>query len=80
MQFPHRWKILYGIETIVKKLSETAPPLGLLRGFATIRSGVHRNTLDLKHNGVMSVVYLGRLYALRGRLAAVNTRAGLSVA
>ena len=32
-----------------------APPLGLLRGFATIRSGEHRNTIDMKHSGVVPV-------------------------
>ncbi|MDK3072978.1 DUF294 nucleotidyltransferase-like domain-containing protein [Sedimentitalea sp. JM2-8] len=53
------------------------PPLGLLRGFATIRSGEHRNTLDLKLNGVVPVVDLGRIYALQGRLNEVNTRARL---
>ncbi|WP_323771863.1 DUF294 nucleotidyltransferase-like domain-containing protein [Antarctobacter sp.] len=53
------------------------PPLGLLRGFATIRSGEHKNQLDLKHNGVVPVVDLGRVYALQGSLAAVNTRARL---
>ncbi|MBA85770.1 MAG: histidine kinase [Rhodobacteraceae bacterium] len=57
-----------------------APPLGLLRGFATIRSGEHKNTLDLKHNGVVPVVDLGRVYALQGRLTAVNTRARLEEA
>ena len=56
------------------------PPLGLLRGFATIRSGEHRNTLDLKHNGVVPVTDLGRVYALQGRIAAVNTRARLEAA
>ena len=56
------------------------PPLGLLRGFATIRSGEHKNHLDLKHNGVVPVVDLGRVYALRGRLAEVNTRARLEAA
>lgn len=56
------------------------PPLGLLRGIATIRSGEHRNQLDLKHNGVVPVVDLGRLYALQGQLHAVNTRARLEQA
>lgn len=51
------------------------PPLGLLRGLATIRSGDHRNQLDLKHNGVVPVVDLGRIYTLQGRLPPVNTRA-----
>ena len=52
-----------------------ATPLGLLRGFATIRSGEHRNTIDTKLNGVVPVVDLGRMYALQGRLVVVNTRA-----
>jgi CBS domain-containing protein len=56
------------------------PPLGLLRGFATIRSGEHKNTLDLKHNGVVPVVDLARVYALQGQLAEVNTRARLEAA
>ena len=57
-----------------------APPLGLLRGFATIRSGEHKDRLDLKMNGVVPVVDLGRVYALQGRIAAVNTRARLRAA
>ncbi len=56
------------------------PPLGLLRGLATIRSGEHRNRLDLKHNGVVPVVDLGRIYTLQGRLTPVNTRARLEAA
>ncbi|MCR9088535.1 MAG: DUF294 nucleotidyltransferase-like domain-containing protein [Rhodobacteraceae bacterium] len=57
-----------------------APPLGMLRGFATIRSGEYKNQLDLKHSGVVPVVDLGRVYALQGRLSAVNTRARLEEA
>lgn len=56
------------------------PPLGLIRGFATIRSGEHRNHIDLKHSGVVPVADLGRVYALQGRLTAVNTRARLGAA
>ena len=56
------------------------PPLGLLRGLATIRSGEHRHQLDLKHNGVVPVVDLGRIYTLQGRLPPVNTRARLEAA
>jgi len=50
------------------------PPLGLLRGFATIRSGEHKNHIDMKHNGVVPVADLARVYALRGKLTSVNTR------
>ncbi|MBP0484107.1 DUF294 nucleotidyltransferase-like domain-containing protein [Sagittula salina] len=56
------------------------PPLGLLRGLATIRSGEHRNHIDLKHSGIVPVVDLARLYALQGRLGPVNTRARLEAA
>ncbi len=56
------------------------PPLGLLRGFATIRSGEHKNHIDLKMNGVVPVVDLGRIYALIGASTAVNTRARLEAA
>ncbi len=56
------------------------PPLGLLRGFTTIRSGEHKNQLDLKHNGVVPVVDLGRIYALQGMIEPVNTRARLEAA
>ncbi|MDZ7713126.1 MAG: DUF294 nucleotidyltransferase-like domain-containing protein [Rhodovibrio sp.] len=56
------------------------PPLSLLRGFATIRSGEHKKQLDLKHSGVVPVVDLARIYALQGRLKPVNTRARLEAA
>ncbi|MCK8464991.1 DUF294 nucleotidyltransferase-like domain-containing protein [Aliiroseovarius sp. S1339] len=56
------------------------PPLGLLRGFATIRSGEHKNHLDMKHNGVVPIVDLGRVYALQGQLIEANTRARLEAA
>ena len=51
------------------------PPLGLLRSFATIRSGEYKNHIDLKHNGVVPITDLARVYALSGRLTEVNTRA-----
>ena len=56
------------------------PPLGLLRGFATIRSGDYKNHIDMKLNGVVPVVDLGRIYALIGQLEQVNTRARLEAA
>ncbi|MFZ1468697.1 MAG: DUF294 nucleotidyltransferase-like domain-containing protein [Paracoccaceae bacterium] len=56
------------------------PPLGLLRGIATIRSGEYKNHVDLKMNGVVPVADLGRIYALIGQVPAVNTRARLLAA
>ncbi|WBU51992.1 DUF294 nucleotidyltransferase-like domain-containing protein [Paracoccus sp. SCSIO 75233] len=56
------------------------PPLGLIRGFATIRSGQHQGHIDMKMNGVVPVADLARVYALKGRLSPVNTRARLEAA
>ncbi|WP_342070914.1 DUF294 nucleotidyltransferase-like domain-containing protein [Yoonia algicola] len=55
-------------------------PLGLLRGLSTIRAGEHRNTIDMKLNGVVPVVDLARMYALQGQLPELNTRARLQAA
>jgi CBS domain-containing protein len=57
-----------------------ATPLSLLRGLSTIRAGAHRDTIDMKLNGVIPVVDLGRMYALQGQLKALNTRARLEMA
>ena len=57
-----------------------SPPLGLLRGFATVRSGEYKNHIDLKHAGVVPVADLGRVYALIGQLDPANTRARLVAA
>jgi CBS domain-containing protein len=65
---------------MVSNAMKHTPPLGLLRGFATIRSGEHKNAIDLKHNGVVPVTDLARVYALQGKLTAVNTRARLDAA
>jgi CBS domain-containing protein len=45
-----------------------------------VRSGEHKNTIDLKHNGVVPIVDLGRIYALQGQLPVANTRARLEAA
>ncbi|MFK7963802.1 MAG: DUF294 nucleotidyltransferase-like domain-containing protein [Burkholderiaceae bacterium] len=58
----------------------SSPPLGLLGGLATIRSGEHKRHIDFKHAGVVPVVDLARLYALQGRLTPVNTRERLLTA
>ncbi len=65
---------------MVANAMKHAPPLGLFRNFATVRSGEHKNMIDMKHNGVIPVVDLGRIYALQGSLTAINTRARLSAA
>jgi CBS domain-containing protein len=49
------------------------PPLNWFNGLSTIRSGTNRGTLDLKHNGIVPIVDLARVYALAGGDTAVNT-------
>lgn len=50
------------------------PPLGFFRNFVLIRGGEHDQTFDLKHNGIIPIVDLARVYALASGLEAVNTR------
>ncbi len=50
------------------------PPLNLFRGFALIRSGEHKNTVDMKMNGVVPIVDLARVFALDAGVEEVNTR------
>ncbi len=56
------------------------PPLGLFGSFVLIRGGEHHKTLDLKHNGVVPIIDLARIYALAGGVPAVNTRDRLEAA
>jgi CBS domain-containing protein len=56
------------------------PPLSLFGGISTIRSGDHRNAVDLKHSGIVPIVDLARIYALAGGHEVVNTHDRLSIA
>ena len=56
------------------------PPLGFFRNFVLIKGGDHDHTLDLKHNGVVPIVDLARIYCLASGLPAVNTQERLEVA
>lgn len=64
---------------IANSLKHT-PPLGWIRGFTTQRTGPYRDQIDLKHNGVIPVTDLARIYALQGGIKEVNTRARLLAA
>jgi CBS domain-containing protein len=65
---------------MVRNSLKHQPPLGLFRGMATIRSGEHKDRIDMKHSGVVPIVDLGRVYALAGALSAVNTRERIEAA
>jgi CBS domain-containing protein len=49
------------------------PPLGFFRNLVLIHGGEHDHTMDLKHNGLVPIVDLARVYALAGGISAVNT-------
>lgn len=49
------------------------PPLGLFGGLSTLRSGEHKGSIDLKHNGIVPVIDLARVYTLAAGHDAVNT-------
>ena len=57
-----------------------SPPLGFFRRFVLVHDGKHDNTLDLKHNGVVPIIDLARIYALAKGIDAVNTRQRLLAA
>ena len=49
------------------------PPLGFFRGFVLVRSGEHEGTVDLKMHGLLPIVDLARVFALRAGIGAVGT-------
>ena len=58
---------------IANSLKHTVP-LGLFGGLTYSREKEHRNSIDMKHSGVVPITDLARVYALEGRIEAVNTR------
>ncbi|MDX1594140.1 MAG: putative nucleotidyltransferase substrate binding domain-containing protein [Gammaproteobacteria bacterium] len=54
------------------------PPLGFFRNFVLIKGGEHDHTFDMKHNGIIPIVDLARVYALAAGIDAVNTQERLS--
>ncbi|SNY91217.1 CBS domain-containing protein [Cohaesibacter sp. ES.047] len=64
---------IFRAHMIANSLNHT-PPLSFFRGFALIKKGEHKDTLDLKLNGIVPIVDLARAYALEGAIAAANTR------
>ena len=64
---------IFRAHMISNSLSHT-PPLSFFRGFALIKKGEHKDTVDMKHNGTVPIVDLARAYALQGAIPAANTR------
>ncbi len=58
---------------LIQNALKLRPPLGFFRDFVLINDGEHNDTLDLKHNGIVPIVDLARIYALAEGIEAVNT-------
>ncbi len=56
-----------------KNALQHKPPLGFFRDFVLVQAGDNRKALDLKHNGIVPVVDLARIYALQEGVTGVNT-------
>ena len=50
------------------------PPLNWLGNIAPIKSGNNRDTIDLKHHGIVPIIDLARVYSLASGSPHVNTR------
>jgi CBS domain-containing protein len=50
------------------------PPLNMFGKISSARKGEHRGTIDLKHQGIVPIVDLARVYALAGGHPQVNTQ------
>ena len=49
------------------------PPLGFFRNFVMVHDEKHKNTLDVKHRGVVPIVDIARVIALDNGIKATNT-------
>lgn len=49
------------------------PPLGFFRNFVMVHDDEHKNTLDVKHRGVVPIVDIARVIALNNGIKETNT-------
>lgn len=49
------------------------PPLGFFRNFVMVQDDKHKNTLDIKHRGVVPIVDIARVLALDNGIKEANT-------
>ena len=49
------------------------PPLGFFKSFVMVQDDKHKNTLDIKHRGIVPIVDIARVIALDNGIKATNT-------
>jgi CBS domain-containing protein len=65
---------------MAKNAMSYQPPLGFFRQFVLERTGDHKNTLDLKLNGIIPIVEIARIRSLAAGEVRVGTRNRLRAA
>ena len=65
---------------MAKNAMNFQPPLGFFRQFVLEKSGEHKNTLDLKLNGIMPIVEIARIRSLAAGELRITTRNRLKAA
>ncbi len=60
---------------LARNAVSNTPPLGFFRRFVLEKNGDHKNTLDLKHRGIIPIVDFARVESLRYNMRDVNTHA-----
>lgn len=68
------------LRLMVQNALEIAPPLGLIRAFATDDDSTHKGTLDLKTRGTRLFVDVARVFALTHGISDTGTAARLRIA
>jgi len=56
------------------------PPLGFFRNFVLVNDDTHKNTLNLKHQGIVPIVDIARVLALNSGVSATSTVERLNAA
>ena len=56
------------------------PPLGFFRNFVMVQDDKHKNTLNIKHRGIVPIVDIARVIALANGISASNTEERLDAA
>lgn len=58
---------------LAENVLSSPPPLGIFRRFVVDRNGDHRDELNIKKSGLMSIIDIARIHALANGIEAVNT-------
>jgi CBS domain-containing protein len=58
---------------LAENVLDSPPPLGIFRRFVVDRNGEHRDELNIKKSGLMSIVDIARIHSLAHGIKAINT-------